>query len=737
MKDSELNKLLDSLSVTEKIGQLIQLPGEFLEASSISLGPKEKLGISEDMVNNVGSILNVVGAQDTIKLQKRYLEKSTHKIPLLFMADIIYGYRTIFPIPLGLGSSWNPYAVKRAYEVIGEESLAGGVHVTLSPMVDLVRDARWGRCLESTGEDSTLNAHFAKAMVEGLQGELNNKNGIASCVKHFAAYGAVEGGRDYNTVDMSERVLRQDYLPGYKAAVDAGCELVMTSFNTYDGMPATANEFLLKNVLRNEWGFDGIIITDYAAIRELIKHGVAMDNRDVARLAFNASVDIDMKSPCYANELAPLLKNGEIDEKLIDQAVLRVLRLKNRLGLFEDPYRGANVDTEKKTLLNDEFRKLAKDVATESIVLLKNSNNVLPLKPNKEKILLVGPYGDSKELIGLWAIEGNPSDTVTLKTGLEKHIHTQYLSYHYGSELLDQYNFLGEFGGNEPTNDQALSEKERQQLLEEAIKAGNEADTIIIAVGEHPMQCGEAGSRADIRLPKIQRDLIDAMASLNKKTVLITFSGRPLVLTEEEKKVDAMLQAWFPGTEGGNALAEILLGLVNPSGRLSMSFPYSVGQVPVYYNSLNTGRPLDSQEHTGRFVSKYLDIPNDPLFPFGFGLSYSTVDYSDLKISSPIMDTKLDISVTIENLSDTDCYETIQLYTQDLVGSISRPKKELKQYKKVLLPAHSKINVLFSLSKDELKFYRKDLSFGSEKGVFKIFIGPNSKDTLQDSFELI
>lgn len=737
MKDSELIKLLDSLSIVEKIGQLIQLPGEFLESNSILLGPKEKLGISDEIVNNVGSILNVVGAQDTIELQKKYLKKSIHKIPLLFMADIIYGYRTIFPIPLGLASTWNPKIVKRAYEIISKESWAAGVHVTFSPMVDLVRDARWGRCLESTGEDPTLNAYFAKAMVEGIQGKLDNKEGIASCVKHFAAYGAVEAGRDYNTVDMSERVLRQDYLPSYKAAVDAGCELVMTSFNTYDGVPLTANEFLLKNILRNEWGFDGLVISDYAAIRELIKHGVAMDNQDAAHLAINASVDIDMKSPCYANELVPLLKNGKINEKQIDQAVLRVLRLKNKLGLFEDPFRGMNINIEQKELLKGEYRKLAKDVALESIVLLQNKNNVLPLKANKEKILLVGPYANSQDLIGLWAIQGKSTDTVTLKKGLENYIHPEYLSYQYGSELLEQYSFLGEFGGNKPSDDQMLSEKERKQLLEEAIKAGKKVDTIVIAVGEHPMQSGEAGSRADIRLPKIQRDLIDAMVSLNKKTVLITFSGRPLELTKEAEKVDAILHAWFPGTEGGNALAEILLGIVAPSGRLTMSFPYSVGQVPIYYNTLNTGRPIDNQEHTGRFVSKYLDIPNEPLFPFGFGLSYSTVIYSNLQISSPVMESKLDIFVEIENLSDTDCYETVQLYTQDLIGSVCRPTKELKSFKKVFLPANTKKCVSFSLSKNDLKFYRKDLTFGTEKGKFKVYIGPNSKKTLQDSFELI
>lgn len=737
MKDTELKKIFESLSITEKIGQLIQLPGEFFESSSISLGPKEKLGISDEMVMNTGSVLNVIGLENTKEVQERYLKKSRHKIPLLFMADIIYGYQTIFPIPLGMGATWNPDLIKEAYKIIGNETTSGGIHVTLSPMVDLVRDARWGRCLESTGEDVVLNSHFAEAMVTGLQGNLDATEGVASCVKHFAAYGASESGRDYNTVDMSERELRQNYLPSYQAAVNAGCELVMTSFNTYDGTPATCNEFLLKDILRKEWGFDGVIITDYAAIRELIKHGVAEDNKMAAELAIKASVDIDMKSPCYANELAPLIKDGRVDEKLVNEAVWRILKLKNRLGLFEDPYRGRDDKDKAKNVLLKESRETARKVAEESIVMLKNDNNLLPLEPDKEKILLVGPYANSQELIGLWAINGNSKDTVTLKKAFEKYVGPENFHYEYGSEMLESYSFLGEFGGKEPNDDQALSSSERKDLLEKAYEEGKKADVIILAVGEHPMQSGEAGSRTDIRLPRIQRELIDRMTQLNKKIILVTFSGRPLVLTEEEKKVDAMIHAWFPGIEGGNALAEIIFGSTNPSGRLSMSFPDNVGQLPIYYNSLATGRPVDSKEHVGRFVSKYLDSPNDPLFPFGYGLSYSTVEYSNLTLSEETMEDQLTVNISITNNSDRPCLETVQLYIRDIVGSVARPMKELKKFKKIQLQPHSVIDLSFELTKDDLRFYKKDLSFEAEKGKFEVFVGPNSVQLLKSGFELI
>ncbi|MFC4771409.1 beta-glucosidase BglX [Enterococcus hermanniensis] len=739
MEENKLRQLLDSLTWKEKVGQLVQLSGDFFHSEELTVGPKKKLGITQEIIDVVGSVLNVTGAETTRDIQEKYLMNSRHKIPLLFMADIIYGYRTIFPIPLGLGATWNPKLIKEAYEIIAKESRSAGAHVTYAPMVDLVRDARWGRCLESTGEDPQLNAHFAEAMVRGLQKEQNGHlEGIASCVKHFAAYGAAEAGREYNTVDMSERRLRQDYLSGYKSAVDAGAKLVMTSFNTYDGIPVTGNEFLLKDILREEWGFEGVIISDYAAVQELIAHGVAKDEREATLLAMNATNDIDMKTGCYANELEPLINKGEIDPKLVNDAVWRVLKLKNALGLFEDPYRGSTVIQEKENLLTEENRNLARKVAQESLVLLKNADNLLPLKPNHQKILLVGPYGDEQDLIGLWAVHGKSEDVVSIKSALEKILKQDNFSFEQGCGLLSDYQFLGEFGATkEQIGSLKMTETEKKIALKQAVEAGKKADIIIYAMGEHTMQSGEAGSRTDISLPKNQQEFIEQMVELGKKNILISISGRPLTLTKEVEQMDAIIQAWFPGTEGGNALVDILFGKVNPSGRLSMSFPENVGQLPMYYNEFKTGRPLNSSTHRGRFVTKYLDSPNAPLFPFGFGLSYGTVDYDELKLSSERMTTDLEISIRLKNQSPYECLETVQLYIQDVTGSVVRPTKELKKYQKVnLLPKEEKI-ITFSLDRSDLYYYMKDMRFNTETGDFLVFVGKNSNDTIQASFELI
>lgn len=739
MEDEKLKKLLQSLSWPEKIGQLIQLSGEFFNSEALAVGPQKKLGIDQQVVNQAGSVLNVAGMKETQKIQTNYLKKSRHKIPLLFMGDIIYGYRTIFPIPLGLGATWNPELIQSAYEIIAAESRAAGVHVTFAPMVDLVRDARWGRTLESTGEDPLLNAAFSEGMVKGLQMETTAEwKGIASCVKHFAAYGAGEAGREYNTVDMSERRLRQDYLSGYKAAVDAGCKLVMTSFNTYDGMPVTGNEFLLKQLLRKEWNFEGVIISDYAAIQELISHGVAKNDREATKLAMEATTDIDMKTSCYAKQLEPLIKDGEIDSGLVDEAVLRVLRLKNQLGLFEDPYRGATIEDEKQLLVTPTNRALARKVASEAIVLLQNKDNSLPLTPNKQKILLVGPYGNEQNLIGLWAVHGKASDSVSIKTAMEELLSADKFMYKPGCDMLDSYDFLGEFGA---TKDQigamSMTEDQRAQALDEALEAGKDADVIIYAMGEHTMQSGEAGSRTSIKLPTIQQALLEKMTALGKKNILISFSGRPLVFTKEVKQMDAILQAWFPGTEGGSAIVDILFGKTNPSGKLSMSFPYDVGQLPLYYNAFKTGRPLTSETHTGRFVSKYLDSPNEPLFPFGYGLSYSEVQFSDLEISSSVMKETLTASIKVKNLSNRTCIETVQLYLQDVIGSVVRPVKELKQFQKIVLLAGEEKKVIFNISREELFYYQKEMTFGVEAGEFILFIGNSSSHVMETTFELI
>lgn len=739
MEETKLRELLDSLTWAEKVGQLVQLSGDFFHSKEMSTGPKQKLGITQETIDVVGSVLNVAGAESTRRIQEQYLTNSRHKIPLLFMADIIYGYRTVFPIPLGLGATWNPQLVCRAFEVSAEESRSAGVHVTYAPMADLVRDARWGRCLESTGEDPLLNADFAEAMVKGLQKEETGKmEGIASCVKHFAAYGAAEAGREYNTVDMSERRLRQDYLSGYKAAVDAGCKLVMTAFNTYDGVPATANEFLLKKILREEWGFEGVVISDYAAIQELIAHGIAADDKEATALAMQATTDIDMKTGCYAKQLEPLLKEGKIDSQLVDDAVWRVLTLKNELGLFEDPYRGATASKEKAALLTSENRSLARQVASESVVLLKNEENILPLSPDQEKILLVGPYGDKQDIIGLWAVHGVTSDVVSIKAAMEKLVSANNFNFEQGCDLLDDYQFLGEFGvAEEQIASAGMSAEQKKQSLDDALAAGKDADIIIFAMGEHTMQSGEAGSRTDITLPAIQREFMKRMAALQKKNILISFSGRPLIYTEEIEQMAAILHVWFPGIEGGNAIVDILFGKTNPSGRLSMSFPYSVGQLPLYYNEFKTGRPLNSTTHKGRFVTKYLDSPNEPLFPFGFGLSYCNILYSNLTLSSKTMTDQLLVSIDITNESERSCLETVQLYVQDVVGSVVRPVKELKKYQKILLEAKETKTVSFKLTREDLAYYTQSMTYGVESGTFVIYVGKNSKETVSETFELL
>lgn len=742
MKEKQLKKLLESLSIEEKIGQLIQLSGDFYtEDAALKVGPQQKLGISREMVALSGSVLNVTGAERVRRIQESYLKNSRHKIPLLFMADVVYGYKTVYPIPLGLGASFHPQLIAGGYRKTALEAMAAGVHVTFSPMVDLVRDARWGRCLESTGEDAWLNSRFAEAMVKGFQGEaLTETEGIASCVKHFAAYGAAEAGREYNTVDMSERRLREEYLPAYRAAVDAGCELVMTSFNTIDEIPATGNEWLLKDVLREEWGFDGVIITDYAAIQELVAHGVAEDEREAARLAMEAGVDIDMKTACYANQLKPLLEAGNISEEKIDTAVWRILKLKNKLGLFEDPYRGADAQREQTLCCCEEHRRIARSIAGESLVLLKNHGDLLPLKENAQKIALIGPYGSSGDLVGLWAVHAGREDTVSLKTALEEVLEEGLLSVADGCDYLEDTSILGAFGKN---GGEVASEEERLKMAaakkQEALQAAEEADIIVMALGEHPLQSGEGGSRTELGLPQIQKELLMEMHKLGKPVVLILFNGRPLVLTDVEGYADAILEAWFPGTEGGHAIADILFGRVNPSGRLTMSFPWSVGQTPIYYNGFQTGRPAGGSGHTDRFTSRYLDAPNGPLYPFGYGLSYHRTRYENLCLSATrlVPGERIVASVDVTNESDCDGMETVQLYVRDVTGSVVRPIKELKGFQKLLIKAGETKRVAFEITEEMLRFHTKDMKFQSEPGRFVVMIGKNAAETQAAEFVLM
>lgn len=715
MTEQQLRELFESLTLEEKIGQLLQLAPFFFKENIIGeiTGPMEELGITNEDISRAGSVLGIGGAKEMKEIQSAYLERSEKKIPLVFMADIIHGYRTIFPIPLGLGCTWDMESAHKMARVSAMEASAGGVHVTFSPMVDLVRDARWGRVMESTGEDPYLNAQFARALVEGYQGDGIHKDGnIAACAKHFAAYGAVESGREYNTVDVSEFILRDQYFPSFKAAVDAGVKLIMTAFNTVLGIPASGNKWLLRDVLRKEWGFKGVVISDYGAVKELIAHGYAKDERDAAKKALEAGVDIEMMSSTYPNHLKDLIENGDLDVQLLDEAVWRILTLKNEIGLFENPYKGASEELEKRLILCDAHRQAAREVAQKSLVLLKNEH-VLPLDPeSKEQIAIIGPFADTGAILGGWSWHGRFEESVTLADGIRERI---------GKERVEAYQtpFM-------------LSEEE----IEQAVALAQKADVVILAIGESHEWSGEGGSRAFLTLPGNQEQLAEKIFELNKKTVVVLFNGRPLEIRELVHQAPAVLEAWFPGTEGGHAISDILFGDVAPEGRLSISIPYTVGQCPIYYNAFNTGRPYVPNN---RFTTHYIDAPNDPLYPFGYGLTYTTFAYSDAKLSRSILrkGETIELSVTVKNTGTRAATETVQLYIRDVVGTVVRPIKELKGFQKVHLAPNETCRVRFTIDETMLRYVNHDCQYVSDPGTFIAMVGPNSKELIQLPFELV
>ncbi|OEG12611.1 beta-glucosidase [Enterococcus plantarum] len=714
MEQKQLIDLLEQMTLDEKVGQLLQLAAEFYsEKAEEKTGPMTDLGLTHEDINNAGTTLGISGAKEAIRVQKAYMENNRLGIPTILMADIIHGFRTAFPIPLGLGSSWDLEAAKKVAEVSAKEAAVSGLHVTFSPMVDLVRDPRWGRVMESTGEDPFLNSRFAEAFVKGYQGNdlKNDFFRVAACVKHFAAYGAAIGGRDYNTVNMSERQLRDSYLPGYKAALDAGAKLVMTSFNTVDGVPATGNKWLFREVLRKEFGFDGVVISDWGAVIELIPHGVAADKKQAAELAIKAGVDIEMMTTCYTENLKELIEENIVTESTLDEAVLRILTLKNDLGLFENPHRGADVILEKEVVLSKEHRDIARDIARKSIVLLKNEH-VLPLS-KLEKVAIVGPAADSHDVIGVWSWQGKKDEAISLAQGVAQ-IGAEYV---IGKEAFDYF-------------------KPSQAAIDEAVALAKEADKVVLALGEEDWMSGEASSRSDIRLPQAQLDLFDAIQAVNNNIIVTLYNGRPLDL----KGIDsakAVVEAWFPGTEAGTALADILYGEYNPSARLSMSFPETVGQVPVYYNYDNTGRPYKLGDE--KYVTKYLDVSNFAKYPFGFGLSYSEFAYTDFELSSHQMnsDQTITVSITVENQSDISGQETVQLYIRDQIGEVVRPVKELKGFEKITLQAHEKKTVQFTITEELLRYVHSDQTFASDAGTFDVMIGSNSRDVLTKTFKLL
>ena len=736
MRMQELKALLSDMSLEEKIGQLVQLPGSFVEGD-LDTGPAQAMNLTAEDLRLAGSYLSIVGAEKIRRIQKAYMENHPHHIPLLFMADIINGYRTVYPVPLAQGCTFSPELVEACAAVAARESAASGVQVTFSPMSDLVRDARWGRVMESTGEDPYLNGLMAAAMVRGYQGggDLTEKGRIAACLKHFAGYGAPDAGRDYNTVELSERTLRDDYLPAYEKAVEAGCELVMTSFNTLDRIPSSANRWLLRDVLRGEMGFRGTVISDWAAIAELLAHGIAADPEEAAALAIHAGVDIDMSTPIYLKNLKKLVESGKVPESLIDEAAFRVLTLKNRLGLFENPFKDLSEADEGELLLSPAHRQTARACAERSFVLLKNDENMLPLAPEPgKKIAFIGPYADNQLLSGSWSFFGDDGDCVTLKAGLERLLPPEQVLFAPGCPMVDPgVNILGF------QKDAAAAAIDPEKALDEAVSLAKTADRVVLALGEHREQTGEATSRANLTLPDCQMRLLRQVAQVNPNVTVLLFCGRPLDIRKVSELAKAVLVAWLPGVEGGNALARVLLGHASPSGKLSMSFPYCVGQVPVHYNHLNTGRPFHGDYRAERFFSKYIDIPNEPLYPFGYGLTYTAFDCSPVTLDADRLtsDGSIHATVTLTNTGDREGTETVQLYIHDVAASVARPVRELKGFRQVTLQPGESRAVTFRITEDMLRFHDVNMRRTSESGQFEVFIGADSRTSNRAVFTLI
>ncbi|WP_214631307.1 glycoside hydrolase family 3 N-terminal domain-containing protein [Paenibacillus agaridevorans] len=708
------------MTLEEKVNQLLQLAPAFYEGANSAgqiTGPLEGMGITEETVRQTGSVLGLGGAEEAIAIQEAHLKHNRLNIPLLTMADVIHGYRTIFPVPLALGCSWDLDMAERSAAIAAKESAVAGIHVTFSPMADLTRDPRWGRVMESTGEDPWLNSQFARAFVRGYQGKDVSKEPykIAACIKHFSAYGAAEGGRDYNTVDMSEWMRREYYMPSYRAALEEGCEMVMTAFNTVDGIPATANRKLMRDLLRDEWGFDGVLISDWGAVKEMIPHGVAEDEKECARKAIEAGVDIEMMSPCYPHHLQELVEGGDVDIRLLDEAVMRVLKLKRKLGLFENPHRYADSAVEREVLLSAEHRAAAHEAALKSCVLLQNEGKTLPLAKGAN-VALIGPFANSDDLLGPWSCMGKREEVVTLADGMR------------GVAGSSAVTAVG-CGGTE-----LLSDEELAAMLD----AARSADVVVLALGEDSEMSGEAGCRSELTLPGRQLELVRQVRALGKPTVAVLFNGRPLDLRGVLNETDAVLEAWYPGTNGGAAVAELLYGIAAPSGRLTMSFPHSAGQIPVYYNAFNTGRPQDPNGDRVRYVSQYLDVPNEPLLPFGYGLGYTDIRYGEASLSSGMLsaDGKLTLTVAVTNSGDIAAEETVQLYVRDMAGENVRPLRELKGFEKVKLEAGETKTVAFEITEEMLRYHHSDLQYSSDPGRFLAMIGPNSRDVRELAFEL-
>jgi len=720
-----IDALMKKMTLQEKIGQL-NLPG----AGDIVTGQASNSDIAKKIEQGqVGGLFNIKSVAKIKEVQRLAVEKSRLKIPLLFGMDVIHGYETVFPIPLGLSCNWDMAAVERSARIAAIEASADGINWTFSPMVDVSRDPRWGRISEGNGEDAYLGSEIAKAMVRGYQGtDLSRNNTIMACVKHYALYGAAEAGRDYNTTDMSHQRMYNEYFPPYKAAVDAGVGSVMASFNEVDGVPATANKWLLTDVLRKQWGFKGFLVTDYTGINEMIDHGIG-DLKTVSARALAAGIDMDMVGEGLLTTLPQSLKEGKITVQQIDAACRRILEAKYKLGLFEDPYRYCDESRAKTEIFTPGHRREARKIAAESFVLLKNDKSTLPLRKGGT-IALIGPLADSKEnMPGTWSVAANLQNATSLLAGLKEVVGSQAkILYAKGSNiegdkaLQDRGTMFG--------RTVARDERPAAEIIAEAVAIANQSDVVVAALGEASEMSGESSSRSNIEIPQVQKDLLAALLKTGKPVVLVLFTGRPLALSWEQANVPAILNVWFGGSEAGYAIADVLFGDVNPSGKLSTTFPQNVGQIPLFYNHKNTGRPLGEGKWFSKFRSNYLDVSNDPLYPFGFGLSYTQFSYSDVKLStaSPKGNQTVTASVTVTNTGNVEGKEVVQLYLRDVVGSVTRPVQELKGFQKISLKPGESKTISFAVTTETLKFYNYDLKYVWEPGEFEIMIGGNSRD---------
>ncbi|MFA5974241.1 MAG: beta-glucosidase BglX [Lentimicrobiaceae bacterium] len=728
-----IDGLMKKMTIDEKIGQLnLAGAGDIItgQTSSSDIGRKIKEG-------NIGAILNLRTVEKIRDVQKVAIEESRLKIPLIFGLDVIHGYRTTFPIPLALASSFDMSLIEKSARIAAIEASADGLCWTFSPMVDITRDPRWSRIAEGAGEDTYLGSQVARAMVKGYQGDdLTKNNTIMACVKHFAMYGAAEAGREYNTTDMSRLRMYNEYLPPYKAAFDAGAGSAMSSFNEIDGIPASGNKWLMTDLLRKQWGFKGFVVSDFTAINEMTHHGMG-DLQTVSALAIKAGTDMDMVGEAYLSTLKKSLKEGKITESYINQSCRRILEAKYRLGLFDDPFRYCNPERAKTEIGTEEHMKTAREIATQTFVLLKNENQLLPLQ-KKGKIALIGPLADRRyDMAGMWSVAVDHSQSITVLKGFKDAIGDQAeIVYAKGSNIvddpkLDLYYRNSMVSSIDPTHSP-------QELRDEAVALASKCDVIVAVMGEAAEMSGECASRSDISLPGSQQELLEALLKTGKPVVLVLFTGRPLILNWEQQNIPAILNVWFGGSQAGNAIADVVFGKVNPSGKLPVTFPQNVGQIPLYYNHKNTGRPLPEGEWFTKYLSNYLDVSNDPLYPFGYGLSYTTFKYFDLKLDKQKMPANgsINISVTLSNTGKYDGAEVAQLYIRDLVGSITRPVKELKGFQKVFLKAGESRILNFTLTPADLAFYNSELQFKAEPGDFKVFVGTNSASGLEASFEL-